>query len=95
LSYDINFWKLECPIMEPPIEVYRRLSMGDSVSGLVALPIGEINARLQVAFPAYDPIKPFPSLQTAGGRLRFFRRSSTFASIFAAIVGQKRSRLSK
>jgi hypothetical protein len=69
LSYDINFWKLERPLIIAPVDIYRRLCKGEHVDGLAALPVSEICGQIQTTFPAFDPAKGFSTFRIAGGSI--------------------------
>jgi hypothetical protein len=71
MSCDINFWKLERPLILSAQEIYTRLCDGEEVEGLAILPVEDILAKLKEAFPDFDPSENYPLVQTSEGTIEF------------------------
>lgn len=69
MSYDINFWRLDHPLKQAPVDIYRSLCQGEIVDGLASLPVAEIHSQLRQAFPEFDPSKKFPTFRTSVGSI--------------------------
>lgn len=51
MSYDLNFWRQKPDEARSPLAIYQALCAGESVEGLVELPITEMVAAILEAFP--------------------------------------------
>jgi hypothetical protein len=88
VSYDINFWKQEHPLVIPPVEIYRALCRGEAVTGLAILPVDQILQRLTQVFPSFDPANQFPLVRTSNGSIEFWWSQQHFRFDLRGICGE-------